>query len=257
MAIITFMSDFGHRDHYVSAVKARVLSINPNIKIVDITHSIEHFNIPHAAFVLRSVFRDFPKGTVHLVSVNTSTSEKNKMIAIKLEEHYFVGADNGLFSLLSDKEPTAAVELRPDTSYSSVFPDRSVLAQAAVSLASGITLYNLGKEIPELKKMRNRQLKINKEQIGGHVIHVDTYGNLITNISREVFDKMRDGRNYSIHFGMETLDNLVESYDSVDHGDALAMFNSNGYLEIAICEGNGSSLLGLSYDSPVMISFQG
>lgn len=257
MAIITFMSDFGHRDHYVAAVKAKILSINPNIKIVDITHSIEHFNIPHAAFVLRNVFRDFPKGSVHLVSVNSPTSEKNKMIAVKLEEHYFVGADNGLFSLLSDKDVFAAVELRPDASYSPVFPDRSLLASAAVSLASGKNMYDLGKQIQGVRKMLNRQLKVNKEQVSGHVIHVDNYGNLITNISREIFEKFRNNRSFVIHFGMETLDTLAESYDSVDNGDAMALFNSSGYLEIAISQGNASSLLGMSYDSPVTIAFQG
>src|SRR6478735_8099236 len=129
MAIITFMSDFGERDHYVAAVKARIYNLNHNVKIVDITHNIDLFNIPHAAFVLGSVFRDFPKGTVHLVSVNSPNREKDRMIAIKLEEHYFVGSDTGIFSLLSDKEPMVVVELRPDYSnYSAVFPDRSLLA---------------------------------------------------------------------------------------------------------------------------------
>jgi S-adenosylmethionine hydrolase len=257
MAIITFMSDFGHRDHYVAAVKAKIWSINPNINVVDITHSIEHFNIPHAAFVLRSVFRDFPKGTVHLVSVNSPTKLKDKMIAVKMEEHYFVGADTGLFSLLSDKETIVAVELMPDANYSPVFPDRTLLATVAVSLASGISIYDLGKQVESVRKMLNRQLRITKDQIGGHVIHVDNYGNLITNISKEVFEKIGNQRSFVIHFGMETLDAIVDSYDSVDNGDCMAVFNGNGYLEIAISQGNASSLLGLDYDSPVMVGFQG
>lgn len=257
MAIITFMSDFGHRDHYVAAVKAKILSINPSINIVDITHTIEHFNIPHAAFVLRSVFRDFPQGTVHLVSVNSPTSAKEKMVAIKVEEHYFVGADNGIFSLLSDKDNIVAVELRPDASYSPVFPDRTLLASAAVSLASGIPIYNLGKQIDGIRKMLNRQLRVSKEQIGGHVIHVDNYGNLITNISREIFEKVGNKRNFTLNFGMEALESISDSYDSVDNGDCLGLFNSNGFLEIAISQGNASELLGLGYDSPVTISFMG
>jgi S-adenosylmethionine hydrolase len=257
MAIITFMSDFGHRDHYVAAVKAKIWSINPSINIVDITHTIEHFNIPHAAFVLRSVFRDFPQGTVHLVSVNSPTKLKDKMIAVKMEEHYFVGADTGIFSLLSDKDNIAVVELKPDPDYSPVFPDRTLLASAAVALASGKSIYDLGNQIDGVRKMLNRQLRVNKEQIGGHVIHVDTYGNLITNISREVFDKIGNQRSFIIHFGMETLDTIVDSYNSVDNGDCMAVFNANGYLEIAISQGNAAGLLGLDYDSPVMISFQG
>jgi len=256
MAIITFLSDFGERDHYVAAVKARIYNLNPNVNIVDITHNIALFNIPHAAFVLRSVFRDFPKGTVHLVSVNSPSREKDRMLAIKLEEHYFVGADTGLFSLLSDKDPTAVIELRPDpNNYSPVFPDRTLLANAAVSLASAGNIYNLGKQVTEFRRMLNRQLKVTKEQIGGHIIHVDHYGNLHTNITKEIFDKIRNDRNYHIIFGMEEVDQIVESYDSVDNGDCMVLFNSNGYLEIAISQGNASELLGLAYDSPVTITF--
>lgn len=257
MAIITFMSDFGHRDHYVAAVKAKILSINPNINILDISHNIEHFNIPHAAFVLRSVFRDFPKGTVHLVSVSFPTREKDKMIAMKLEEHYFVGADNGLFSLLSDKDPTVVVELRPDTNYSQIFPDKTLLATSAVSLASAGSIYNLGKQMKEIKVMRNRQLKVTKEQIVGHVIHSDNYGNLITNIGRDIFEKMRNNRSFNVQFGVENLDVISESYDAVENGDCLLLFNSSNLLEISISQGNASELLGIGYDSPVSISFQG
>ncbi|MBX9851039.1 MAG: SAM-dependent chlorinase/fluorinase [Cytophagaceae bacterium] len=254
MAIITFMSDFGHRDHYVAAVKAKILSINPNINIVDISHSIEQFNIPHAAFVLRSVFRDFPKGTVHLVSVNAPGGEKDKMIAIKLEEHFFVGVDNGLFSLLSEKDPVV-IELRPDANFSPVFPERTVLASAAVSLASGISIYNLGKQQGGVRKMLNRQLKVTSGQLSGHIVHVDNYGNLITNISKEMFEGIRDGRNFIIHFGMEKMDSIAESYDGVDNGDCLILFNSIGMMEIAISQGNAAQLLGLGFDSAVTISF--
>lgn len=255
MAIITFMSDFGHRDHYVAAVKAKIWSINPSVNIVDITHSIEHFNIPHAAFVLRSVFRDFPEGTVHLVSVNSPTKLKDKMIAVKMEGHYFVGADTGIFSLLSD-QTIEAVELKPEAGYLAVFPERSLLASVAVSLANGTSISDLGNPVDGVRRMLNRQLRITKDQIGGHVIHVDNYGNLITNISKEVFQKIGNQRSFVIHFGMETLDTIVNSYDSVDNGDCLAVFNGNGYLEIAISQGNAAGLLGLEYDSPVMIGFR-
>ena len=257
MAIITFMSDFGERDHYVAAVKARILTLNSNANIVDITHRIDQFNIPHAAFVLKSVFRDFPKGTVHLVSVNAPSREPDRMIAIKLEEHYFVGADCGLFPLLSEKEPTVMVELRPDSKFSQTFPDRSLLATAAVSLASAANIYNLGPQVKGIKKMLNRQLKVTREQISGHVVHVDHYGNLITNIQKEVFDQIQNNRSFIIHFGVETLDLLMETYQGVENGDCLALFNSNGVLEIAISQGNASELLGMGFDSPVTISFNG
>jgi S-adenosyl-L-methionine hydrolase (adenosine-forming) len=255
MAIITFMSDFGHRDSYVAAVKAKIYGINPNINIVDLSHEIEHFNLAHAAFVLRSVFRDFPKGTVHLVSVHAPQHSKDRMIAMKVEEHYFVGIDNGLFSLVTDKQPTAIIELIKDAAFQPTFPEKTILSSTAVSLASGISIYNVGRQITEFKQMLNRLPRINKEGIFGSVIHIDTYGNLITNISKEAFDKVRKDRNFIVSFARETTDVISESYESKENADCVVVFNSLGLLEIAISQGSATALLGLGYDSPVQVNF--
>jgi S-adenosylmethionine hydrolase len=255
MAIITFMSDFGHRDSYVAAVKAKIYSINPNINIVDLSHEIEHFNLAHAAFVLRSVFRDFPKGTVHLVSVHAPQHGKDRMIAMKVEEHYFVGTDNGLFSLVTDKQPTVIVELIKDGAFQSTFPEKTILSSTAVSLASGISIYNVGKQITEFKQLLNRMPRVTKEGIYGSVIHIDNYGNLITNISKEAFDKVRKDRTFTISFAREMTDVISESYESKENADCVVVFNSHGLLEIAISQGSATALLGLSYDSPVKVNF--
>src|SRR5436190_14463343 len=111
MPIITFLSDFGYIDHYVAAVKARLVSSQPNTPIVDISHAIQPFDIAHAVYVLSSVFRDFPEGTVHLVAVDTQGSKTGKFHAIKFQGHYFVCADNGLLSLLTESAPEEMVEL--------------------------------------------------------------------------------------------------------------------------------------------------
>lgn len=249
------MSDFGHRDHYVAAVKSKIFSINPNINIVDISHDIERFNVPHAAYVLRSVYKDFPKGTVHLVAINSPNNEQDKLLAVKFEEHYFVGVDNGLFSLLSDKPiMPIAIELNRD-SMANIFPERTVLATAAVSLASGMQIYNLGIQVAAMKQMLNRQIRVTKNMIAGQVIHVDGYGNLVTNITLDSFVKVSDERSFEIIFGRESLDKISTTYDITDHGDVLAVFNSSNLLELAISLGNASELLGLAYDSPVRIMF--
>lgn len=255
MAIITFMSDFGHRDHYVAAVKAKIYSTNPNIKVVDITHHIERFNLPHGAYVLKSIYKDFPKGTVHLVSVNSPGKQEDMLMAIKFEDHYFVGLDNGLFSLLSDSDiQPVVVELNRDST-SSIFPEKTVLANAAVSLASGIPIYNLGRQVPAMKQLLNRQLRLTKNQITGHVIHVDHYGNLMTNITQDLFDTIGKGRPHTLSFARESLDVISKSYDACDHGDVIALFNSNGYLEVCLSLGDASELLGMGYDSAVSITF--
>ena len=255
MAIITFMSDFGWRDPYVASVKAKILSVNHTMQIIDLTHEIEHFNIPHAAYVMRNIFRDFPKGTVHLVCVNTPVSGREKMVALKLEEHYFVGIDNGFFSLLSDKQPTAIVELRKDDKFSPIFPERSTLATSAVALASGSSIYNMGMELQGLSNMMLPQVKVTQSQIWGRVIHIDNYGNLITNITQEMFDSVHNSRGLTILFSREHLDTISPSYSAVESGECVAVFNSSGNLEIAICHGNASELLGLQYDSSVQIKF--
>ena len=196
MAIITFMSDFGHKDHYVAAVKAKILSFSQNLKIVDITHQIEPFDTMHGAYVLRSVFRDFPKGTVHLISVNNPTGKNDRLLAMKLEDHFFVGSDNGLFSLLSDKI-SVVVELKKDitnNNFHPTFPEKTTLAAAAAALANEGSIYNLGPQITDLKTMLNRQLRSTKDQIFGCVIHIDIFGNLITNITKETFHQLCDNR---------------------------------------------------------------
>ncbi|MCH8319083.1 MAG: SAM-dependent chlorinase/fluorinase, partial [Bacteroidetes bacterium] len=111
MPLITFLSDFGDKDHYIAAVKAKIYSSIPNASIVDISHSVERYNIAYGAYILHAVFREFPKNTIHIVSINSLDRSEDKFISIKLENHYFIGADNGLFSLISDKKPDIIVEL--------------------------------------------------------------------------------------------------------------------------------------------------
>ncbi len=257
MAIITFMSDFGHRDHYVAAVKAKIFNINPHINLVDISHQVDCFNIAHASYVLKAVYRDFPKGTVHLVSVNTASKPKERLIAMKFDDHYFVGADNGIFSLMSDNsEAYLAVELEKD-SLAGLFPETTILAPAAVSLAGGTPMMSLGKQVNDIRQMLSRQLRITKTQIMGHAVHIDHYGNVITNITREAFEKVREGRSYVISFGRESVEYIGSGYNEGDPGDIVAIFNTNQQLEICLNSGNASELLGLHYDSVVNISFTG
>ena len=111
MAIVTFLSDFGSTDHYVAAVKASIIKENPSIQVIDISHDIKMGDIGHAAFVLNEVFRDFPKGSVHLVCISNASKRDAKKVALKLEDHIFIGEDSGLFSLLSETEPAAIVDL--------------------------------------------------------------------------------------------------------------------------------------------------
>jgi S-adenosyl-L-methionine hydrolase (adenosine-forming) len=256
MAIVTLLTDSGESDFYVAAIKAKILSTNPGLTIVDISHQITSCDIAHAAFVLRSVFRDFPKNTVHLVGVDATGNRNDTMVAVQLEDHLFVGADNGLFGLISDKQPQLVIELNKINPINSTFPEKDIYAPAAAKLASGVNISSLGSPLPQFKKMTDRYVKATKKMISGHVIHVDHSGNLITNIPREAFDVLSKGKNYVVQFGGEKFRKIQTNYHQADQGDCFVIFNSLNLLEIGIYKGNASALLGLHYDSPVSIIFE-
>jgi S-adenosyl-L-methionine hydrolase (adenosine-forming) len=254
MSIISFLSDFGYKDSYVASVKAKMLSKDKNLNIIDISHGISPFNIIEASYILRTVYNDFPAGTVHLVCVHAPARQGDKFLALKINGHYFLGADNGLFSLIYEGAPEAIVELdNPQNDY--IFPAKSILAPAAVALASGVAIEDLGLVSQEMTRMLNRQLRITKNLISGHIIHVDRYGNLITNISKAIYEQVRVDRDGKVFFARESADLILPSYGMAESGDCVLVFNSNGFLEISINQGNASELLGLHIDYPVNIKF--
>lgn len=255
MAIVTLLTDAGESDHYVAAIKARIISVNPGLRIEDISHQIKAGDLAHAAFVLRSVFRDYPKGTVHLSGVDATGNRDDAYIALQLEDHFFVGCDNGLFGLISDKAHQQLVELNSFNSTLTTFPERDVFAPAAAKLASGVGITSLGKPMPVFKKMIDRQVKATKKAITGSIIRVDSMGNLITNIPRDVFELLCKDRSYTVQFGGEKFRRIHSIYHQAEQGECFILFNSLGLLEIGINKGNASDLFGLGYDSLVNIVF--
>lgn len=253
MGLITFLSDFGYRDHYVAAVKARVLQLAPTQALLDITHAIEPFNIAHAVHVLQSVFRDFPTGTVHLIGVNDLGSKRPSWHAASFEGHFFVMADNGILALLTDGHPDEVVALTVAAPTSS--PTRDVLLPAAVHLAQGGLLTDLGQEAPQIHQLLNRQLRLQDHRITGHVVHVDHYGNLITDITRTAVEAVGHGRPGTVHFAREAVPTIHPHFQAADPGDAVCIYNSQGQLCIGVNQGNAAELLGLYFDSQVEVRF--
>jgi S-adenosylmethionine hydrolase len=229
--------------------------VNPGLNLIDISHKILSCDIAHGAFVLKSVFRDFPKGTVPLVGIDANGGKDEQPIAIQLEDHFFVCSDNGLMGLISEKTHQQAVALNSINPIQSTFPEKEILAPAAARLASGVAITSLGKPLTEYRKMLNRQVKATRRIIAGHVTRVDNYGNLITNIIKQDFDILSKGKTFTIQFGGEKTRRIQTEYHQVEQGDCFVLFNSLGLLEIGIYKGNGSELLGLQYDSPVNITF--
>lgn len=255
--MITFMSDSGELDHYVAAVKARVYTLNPEVNIVDISHHIKAFDIAHGAFVLKAAFPYFPAGTVHIVAVNTQHRKRMKYIVAELEGHFFLAPDNGIIALLSEEKPTRLFQL-PDTEVDggSTFPELEILASAAANLSSGMAIEELGTPLDAVTEVIGRQVKITENRVVGNIAHVDHFGNLITNISKDLFEATRAERDFEVSFGREKADRIHNSYFDLEEGDCVLFFNSMNYLEIAINKGRAAQLLGLRYDSPVIITFK-
>ena len=261
MAIITLTTDLGTKDGYLASVKGCIYSQLENAKIVDITNNIELFNIQQAAFVLQNCFKDFPAGTVHIVSVDDELSLSSEHIAVKAHGHFFIGADNGLFSLLFntlkvDKIVRLNISLTTDCM---TFATKNIFAQAACHLARGGTMEIIGTEINDFK-VKKMELKavLQQDMIRGLVIYVDGYGNAIVNISKEEFERVQKGRNFEILFGREDekITAISKKYQDVSVPEKLALFGENNLLQIAINKGKASSLLGLKIHEVVRIEFK-
>lgn len=275
MGVLTLLTDFGYRDHYTAALKARLLQLAPTLPVLDITHGVEPYNIAHAVHVLRAVFRDFPAGTTHLITVSDYGASDAGAVATPAwhaaehQGHYFVAADNGLLPLLCDGVPAHLVRLEPPTPLPvanqalaagnlqpvSLNPTRDILAPAAVRLAQGQPLSSLGPAVADLYLLTNRQLRLQDNRITGHVVHVDHYGNLITNISREAVEVVGRGRPAAVHFGREIVRELRPHFAAAPPGEIVCTFNPQGCLSVAINQGHASELLGLYFDSQVDVRF--
>lgn len=257
MAIITLTTDLGSKDFYQAALKGSILSILPTANIVDITHEVPSFNISYAAFVLKNVYHYFPKGTVHLVGIDSVFSENTKYVGLKHQDHYFVGADNGIFSLLFDSKPEEIVELNimQDLKYLH-FPLVDIFVKAAIHLAKGGKLKEIGLPCESIEERSLLNPVIEKDMIRGSVIYIDTFCNVITNITKELFTKIQRNRDFTLFFRKsETISQLSWHYNEVPEGEKLCLFGISNHLEIAINKGKASGLLGLHLSDIVRIQF--
>jgi S-adenosylmethionine hydrolase len=257
MAIITLTTDLGSKDFYQAALKGSILSIMPAANIVDITHEVPSFNISYAAFVLKNVYNYFPKGTVHLIGIDSVFSEQSKYVALKHQDHYFVGADNGIFSLLFDEAPDEVVELNimQDLKYLH-FPLVDIFVKAAIHLAKGGKLSDIGLPADSVEERMLLHPVIERDIIRGSVIYIDTFCNVITNITKELFTRIQRNRDFTLYFRKsETINQLSWHYNEVPEGEKLCLFGISNHLEIAINKGKASGLLGLHLNDIVRIEF--
>lgn len=258
MAIITLTSDWGNSDFYVPAVKGTIYSMLPDVNIVDITHNIEPFDVRSAAFIVKNCYRSFPKGTIHILAIDTEESTDNPHVALKVNDHYFVGTDNSIFSLIIGQDPYEAViiDIMQDTDFFT-FSTRDRFVKVAAMLYNGTQLSDIGKSY-QIKERIEIRPSYDANSIHGLVNYVDAYENLVTNITRTLFEQIRESRNFTIKVcsGIYKINKIHKSYQDVHEADILALFGTHGFLEIALNHGKASSLLGMGRDSAVDIYFE-
>ena len=253
MPIITLTTDFGMKDHYVSSVKGAILNQLPSASIVDISHHIEKYNIPETAFVLKNAYNNFPKGTIHIIGVKTEQSNLAAQVIVYSDGHYFIGADNGIFYLLLENHIDKIIALPPNTS---IFPTLDVFVNAACHLAKGNPVEELGAAKTELFQSLPFRAASIGDMIRGTVIYIDTYENVITNINQHLFNQVGKGRPFKIDLKKNDIDKINKSYNDVPEGEIVALFNSSGYLEIAMNAAKASSLLYLRINDQITIQFE-
>ena len=281
MSIITLTTDYGLKDHFVGALKGKILSENSEAKIVDISHNIDPFNTVEASYIIGAAYMSFPKGTVHLIGVDAELNKENQHIAMQWNDHFFICADNGILSMLSQKVvPQKIVAINIHDRLSEDATDLDVFVTVASHLSKGGSLSVIGKEITAIKQVTELQpvVAADKNSIKGYVIYIDNFGNVVTNITKKLFMEVAKGRPYEIPLLQKRnqkksspIKNIWAKYSDIANagkypiknyeGDKLAIFNEAGFLEIAIFRsnplsvGSASSLMGLYYRDSITIEF--
>lgn len=275
MAIITLTTDFGEKDHFAGAIKGAIYSELSDIKIVDISHSVSPFNISEAAYIILNAYSSFPKGTIHIIGIDSELNTENKHIAVKLDDHYFICANNGIMSMIcTEIAAEKLVEINIHDKIETSFPVLDVFVKVACHIARGGTLEIIGKVINNIKPIKNLHPFVNDEnnQIIGSVIYIDNYGNVVTNIKQKFFESVQKTRPFEISARNHKFKTIYKKYSDIvnfdieeskrnDEGKGLVVFNSSGYLEIAVyksnCDtvGSASTLMGLKTMDTVTVNF--
>ena len=258
MPLITLTSDFGEQDFLAGAVKGQLLQANKDFTIVDITHSLSPFNYPQSAYVSRNAIKNFAEGTFHLVLVNIFDEKPEHLLLAEHNGHYIGCADNGLLTMILEEMPQKVVGLPLEKSkQKNALYCINTFAAAINKLNSGELLENLGDIGISMHVKNPLRPLLGSNWIEGQIIFIDNFENVIVNINKEEFEEQRKGRSFTIVFKRdEIIDKISETYADVPEGEKLALFNSAGYLEVAINKGNAAGLFGLQGFSEKQQSMQ-
>ena len=256
MPIITLTTDWNKNDYYIGAVKGSIYNHNDNITVVDITHQVKPFNIFQAAFILKNCYQFYPAGTVHILGVKTEAFEEQKYFIAELNNQYFLASDNGIFSLLfKDNEPVNYYALKDIKETS--FPSLDIFVKTACKLIDGEKPQDIGEQTEPVNRRVPLRATIENNIVTGSIVYIDSFQNAITNISKDLFERVGNGKPFKIYVQSNhyVISKINTTYQETSVGELLAIFNSLNLLEIAINGGNAAELLHLDTSSSVRIKF--
>lgn len=258
--IITLTTDFGLQDHYVSAMKAVMLGIAPEVRFVDVSHEIPPQDIMAGAWVIKNSAFLYPPGTVHLVVVDPGVGTSRHPIALKIRDQYFVGPDNGIFSLLFKEYDFEAYKLSNSNFWkqgvSNTFHGRDIFAPVSAHLSKGVPINEIGEPIDDLVTYHWAVPIADKDGLQGWVVHIDRFGNLITNLSDDLIENHLKKKIVKIYVGNTMLNKIVSTFGDVEEGEPAAFIGSSGMLEIGINKGNAARMLSVDKGAQISIVLQ-
>ena len=275
MSVITLTTDFGIKDHYVGSVKGALFNELENVNIVDVSHNISPFNIVEAAYIVENSYKNFPEGSIHIIGVDSEKTIEQSHLVIKLDNHFFICANNGIMSLLASKiNPEKIIEINIHNDKITTFSVIDVFVKIAAHIYRGGSIDLVGNQIFKLKELYNLNPILNEKsnEISGNVIYVDNYDNVVTNISKKTFIEFGKSRSFEINARNYIFKEIVSSYGNAirfdikkenrkEIGKKIALFNKSNYLELSIYKSNpetfggAASLFGLNYRDVITIKF--
>jgi hypothetical protein len=258
MSVISLITDFGLSDNFAGVMKAVILQINPQVKIVDICHQVKPQDVRQAAFLLSSSFRFFPPKTVHLVVVDPGVGSRRRKIIVRTKDYYFVAPDNGVLApVLRDEPLKEIIEITNERYFlkpvSCTFHGRDIFAPISAYLSKGESPAKFGRAVKSFRPLDLPAVKINRRELSGEIIHIDGFGNLISNIDKSTLESFIKNKRFSIRLKNNTLRRISRSYVEETAGKPLALIGSFGCLEIAVNAGSARDYLKASKGDKIRV----
>jgi S-adenosylmethionine hydrolase len=253
-SVITLLTDFGTRDHFVASMKGVILNINPHAHIVDLSHEVAPHDIAGAAYLLKSCYRYFPDGTVHVAVVDPGVGSSRRPLLISTSRFFFIGPDNGLFTYVCEEESGVEARHIQNRQYrldseGSTFDGRDLFSPAAAWLTKGQAIGSFGALVKSYERLPITSPGWENHVMAGQIVHVDRFGNLISNLTQFQLTEVRSVTKRSapyVRLAGHTIEGLVNSYSAGAPGIPQALINSNGQLEVFVREGNAAEVLAVT-----------